>query len=70
MNRHLVIKMSRFYVVKLRNSPAITRISRLKSEHFNHKMSIHDLFRDSLNQMFTPVNIYGSHYLRTKKTHA
>ena len=35
MTRHLAIKISRFCVVKLRNSLAITRVSRLEPEYFN-----------------------------------
>ncbi len=48
MNRHLAIKMSCFGVVKLRNSPAITCISRLESEHFNYNLFDPDLIRGSL----------------------
>ncbi len=35
MTRHLAIKISRFCVLKLRNSLAITRVSRLEAEYFN-----------------------------------
>ena len=48
MNRHLTIKMSCFHVVKLRNSPAIARIPRLESEHFNRNLFDPDLIRASL----------------------
>ena len=48
MNRHLAIKMSCFCVLELRNSPAITRIPRLESEHFNHNLFDPDLIRGSL----------------------
>jgi len=48
MNRHLVIKMPCFCVVKLRNSPANTRAPRLESEHFNHNLFDPDLIRGSL----------------------
>jgi len=63
MNRHLAIKTSCFYVaytdvgegreqgcgsfVKLRNSPAITRVSRLEPEYFNQQS-----IRPRLNQRF------------------
>ncbi len=53
MNRHLVIKMSCFRVVKLRNSPAqysvTARVPRLESEHFNHNLFDPDLIRGSLD---------------------
>ena len=65
MNRHLMIKTSCFSVIapalpyyrpymdicvlELRNSPAITRIPRLESEHFNHNLFDPDLIRGSLN---------------------
>ncbi len=48
MNRHLAIKMSCFCVLELRNSPSITRIPRLESEHFNHNLFDPDLIRGSL----------------------
>ncbi len=48
MNRHLAIKMPCLRVVKLRNSPAITRAPRLESEHFNHNLFDPDLIRGSL----------------------
>jgi len=48
MNQHLAIKMSCFRVLELRNSPAITRIPRLESEHFNNNLLDSDLFRASL----------------------
>jgi len=34
--------------MKLRNSPAITRVPCLESEHFNHNLFDPDLIRDSL----------------------
>ena len=37
MNRYIEIQISRFCVVKLRNSPAITRVSRLEPEYFNQQ---------------------------------
>jgi len=47
MNRHIVIKMSCFRVVELRNSPAITCVPRLEPEHFNRQS-----VRPRLNQRF------------------
>jgi hypothetical protein len=37
MNRYIAIQISRFCVVKLRNSPAITRVSRLEPEYFSQQ---------------------------------
>ena len=66
MNRHLMIKTSCFSVIapalpyyrpsmdicvlELRNSPAITRIPRLESEHFNHNLFDPDLIRGTLGK--------------------
>ena len=72
MNRHLMIKTSCFSVIapalpyyrpsmdicvlELRNSPAITRIPRLESEHFNHNLFDPDLIRGSLkNSLVLPI---------------
>jgi len=47
MNRHFAIKISCFIVVKLRNSPAITRVPRLESECRRSQSA-----RPGLNQSF------------------
>jgi len=47
MNRHLAIKTPCFHVVKLRNSPVITYVPRLESEHFNHNLFDPDLIKGS-----------------------
>ena len=69
MNRHLAIKTSCFCVaytdvgegreqgcgsfVKLRNSPAITHVSRLESEYFNQQS-----VRLRLNQSFLKQHLF------------
>jgi len=58
MNRHLAIKISCFSVVKLRNSPAITRVPRLESEYFNHNLLDPDLIRASLVVFFGLDELY------------
>ena len=52
MHRHLVVKMCRFRVAELPNSPAITRVPRLEPEHFNRQLFDPDLIRGSLAWMF------------------
>jgi len=49
VNLHLAIKMSCFYVLELRNNPAITYIPRLESENFSHNLFDSDLFSGSLD---------------------
>ena len=48
MNVHLVPKIINLYVVKLSNSGAITCVSRLDLDHFEHNLIRPDLIRGSL----------------------
>ncbi len=48
--------------MKLRNSPAITRVPRLESEHFNHNLPDPDLIRASLDKFREYFADFGKHY--------
>ena len=52
MNRHLAIKTSCFCVVKLRNSLAITCVSRLESVYLTSNLFDPDLIRSSLREFW------------------
>ena len=59
MNRHLAITIVNFCVVKLRNSHAITRVSRLELDYSNQQY-----VRPRLNQRFLSNQAIASLFIR------
>ena len=61
MNEHLVSKMINLCVVKLSNSGAITCVSRLDLDRFEHNLIRPDLIRGSLGiykrGFWIPINL-------------